>query len=279
MISSAAKRRADDIGYWVLVAIMVIAIGYIVLPVFVAVSMSFDGRTYLGTFPPRELSLQWYYEFFGSSYFMRSLVTSLQIAALATIIAAVIGGLAALALHRGDTPGRRLLTTFFLSPLMVPGVVVGFGILLFVTQYLGITDGFWRILAGHVVIATPYMIRATLGGLAGIQPALREAALVLGANERQAFWDVTFPLAKTGLIAGCIFAFSVSLDDVAVALFLYDPQAVTLPVALVTYMRASFDLSVAAATVFLATTNLLLIVVLDRAIGLDRIVGQGVYKP
>jgi putative spermidine/putrescine transport system permease protein len=157
-------------------------------------------------------------------------------------------------------------------------VVVVFGLLMFMTQILGIADGFLRILAGHVIITIPYMMRATLASLTGIKSTLPEAALILGANERQAFWDVTFPLARTGIITGCIFTFAVSLDDVAVSLFLYDAHTVTLPVALITYMRASFDLSVAAVAVFLSAVTVLLIVVLDRLVGLDRIVGQGVYR-
>ena len=73
----------------------------------------------------------------------------------------------------------------------------------------------------------------------------------LGANERQAFWDVTFPLARTGIVAGAIFAFAFSMDDVVISLFLSDPTTYTLPVALISMMRANFDLTIAAAAVML----------------------------
>lgn len=272
------KRRIDDLGFLLLIVMSVLTLLYICVPIMVSIAMSFDARNFLGPFPPGDFSLRWYQGFFSNAYFMRALVSSLQIAVLSTIVTAVLGGAAALALNSGALPGHRALMAFFLSPLMVPGVVIGFGLLMLLTQFLGITNGFVRIVIGHVVISLPYMVRATLGGLTGIKPSLREAALVLGASERQAFWDVTFPLARTGMIVGCIFAFTLSLDDVAVALFLYDPDTVTLPVALLTYMRASFDLTVAAATVFLAGTTLLLILLLDRVVGLDRIVGQGVYR-
>jgi putative spermidine/putrescine transport system permease protein len=173
--------------------------------------------------------------------------------------------------------GKDVISSLFLSPLMVPAVVVGFGLLIFFAL-MGIFDGFTRLLAGHIIITMPYAIRATLAGLTGIRPSLREAALTLGANERQAFWDITFPLAKTGIIAGCVFAFATSLDDVAVGLFLYDPDSYTLPIALISYMRASFDFTIAAAAVFLAGVTLVLIVVLDRVVGLDKIIGQGIYR-
>ena len=100
----------------------------------------------------------------------------------------------------------------------------------------------------------------------------------LGATGRQAFFDITLPLAKTGIIAGGIFAFSTSLDDVSTSLFLYDPYSTTLPIALVSYMRANFDMAVAAASVFLAFLTLALIIVLDRMVGLDKVMGQGIYR-
>jgi putative spermidine/putrescine transport system permease protein len=129
-----------------------------------------------------------------------------------------------------------------------------------------------------VIVTLPFTVRAALASLAGIRRSLVEAAMTLGANERQAFWHITFPLAKTGIFAGCIFAFAYSLDDVAASLFLYDTRSITLPIALVGQLRANFDLSVAAATTFLAFVTVMLIVVLDRLIGLNRVVGGGIYR-
>ena len=82
-----------------------------------------------------------------------------------------------------------------------------------------------------------------MAGLAGIDRSLTEAALILGATERRAFWDVTFPLARTGIVSGAIFAFAVSMDDVAVSIMLTDATTYTLPIALISSMRANFDLT------------------------------------
>ena len=117
-----------------------------------------------------------------------------------------------------------------------------------------------------------------LAGLAGIDRSLTEAALVLGATERQAFWDVTFPLARTGIVSGAIFAFAVSMDDVAVSIMLTDANTYTLPVALISSMRANFDLSIAAASVMLMLVTLVLILILDKFVGLNRVIGQGVFR-
>lgn len=271
------KRLVDDLALALVVVTSVIALAYIVFPIVVSLTMSFDARSYLGRFPPTQFSLQWYERFFSNEHFIRGLRTSLIIAALATGISAGVGVAAAVAVSQYEFRGKALFSSFFLSPLMVPAVVLGFGLVMFL-GVLGITDGFLRLLAGHVLITVPYTLRATLAGLTGIRPSLREAAMTLGANERQAFWDITFPLAKTGISAGCVFAFASSLDDVAVSMFLYDPDSYTLPIALISHMRANFDLSVAAAAVFLAGLTFALILVLDRVIGLDKVMGQGIYR-
>ena len=163
-----------------------------------------------------------------------------------------------------------------LSPLVVPGVVLGFGLLL-LFSYAGVTNGFTRLLCGHVIITMPYTIRTTLAGLVGIKKSYIEAAVILGATERQAFFDIVLPLARTGIVAGAIFAFAFSLDDVAVSVFLADTGHMTLPVALISLMRASFDMSIAAVAVLVLLFTVVL-VVLDRAVGMDRIIGQGIYR-
>ena len=155
----------------------------------------------------------------------------------------------------------------------MPPVVTGFALLLFLSE-MGLVNGFARLLAGHIIITVPYTIRATLAGLAGIDRSFTEAALVLGATERQAFWDVTFPLARTGIVSGAIFAFAVSMDDVAVSIMLTDAHTYTLPVALISSMRANFDLSIAAASVLLMLVTLALILVARQV---RR--GQPVHRP
>ena len=181
------------------------------------------------------------------------------------------------ALERVTFSAKDALVSFFLSPLLVPPVVVGFALLLFLA-HLGLINGFARLLCGHVIITVPYTIRATLAGLAGLDKSLTEAALILGATERRAFWDITFPLARTSIASGAIFAFAVSVDDVAVSIMLTDAHTYTLPVALISSMRANFDLSIAAASVMLMVVTLALITLLERFVGLNRVIGQGVFR-
>lgn len=271
------KRLADDLISMAAGGLIIVTAAFLVLPLAITVMMAFDARTYLGPLPPSELSLQWFRRFFGESYFLRGLRTSALLAACTVIASMLIGVATAFVFDRYEFAGKRALAAFFLSPLVVPPVVIGFALLLFLST-VGVFQGFVRLLTGHLIITLPFTIRATLAGLAGIDRSLTEAALSLGARERHAFWEITMPLARTGIISGGIFAFAISFDDVAVSMFLTDANTYTLPVALVSSMRAKFDLTIAAASCLLIAVTVLLILVLERFVGLNRFVGQGIYR-
>jgi putative spermidine/putrescine transport system permease protein len=270
-------RLVDDVLRLVgLVAIGTI-ICFLLTPIVVTAIMALDSRAYLGPLPPPSLSFRWFSQFFSDDYFLRGLGTSAQLAVLSVTISACVGIATAFAVERMRFAGKEALVSLFLSPLVVPPVVTGFALLLFLS-HLGVIDGFTRLLCGHIIITAPYTIRATLTGLAGIDRSLTEAALILGATERKAFWDVTFPLARTSIVSGAIFAFAVSMDDVAVSIMLTDAKTYTLPVALISSMRANFDLSIAAASVMLMTLTAILILILEKSVGLNRVIGQGVFR-
>lgn len=271
------NRYIDNIGQGLMVIAMLITLVFLVAPIIVAIMMSFDGREYLGRFPPPSYSIQWYANFFSDTYYLAGLRTSLVIAVITTVVSTAAGVSAAIVIDRYDFPGKQALETMFLSPLVVPAVVIGFALLLFFAL-IGVFQGFPRLLAGHIIITLPYTVRTTLAGLVGIRKSLTEAAMVLGANERQAFWDVTFPLARTGIVAGAVFAFAFSMDDVAVSLFLTSPDTYTLPVAMVSMMRTNFDLTIAAAAVVLMIFTVGLIFLLEWFIGLERLIGGGVFR-
>jgi putative spermidine/putrescine transport system permease protein len=258
-------------------ALNILIILFLLSPICVTALMAFDSREYLGTLPPPSLSFRWFEKFFSDSYFLNGLSTSLELAGLTVAISLCVGVATAYAVDRLQFRAKDVLVSFFLSPLVVPPVVIGFALLLFLSK-IGLFNGFLRLLCGHVIITVPYTIRATLSGIAGINRSLTEAALVLGANERRAFWDVMFPLAKTGIVSGAIFAFAVSMDDVAVSIMLTDSQTYTLPIALISSMRANFDLTIAAASLMLMALTVLLILVLEKLVGINRAIGQGVFR-
>ena len=271
------QRVADDLAHRTVNGMIFATVLLLLLPLAMTLSMSFDARDYLGAFPPPVFSMRWYEKFFSDSYLVKGLRTSLQLAALTALIATALGLAAAVALDR--LPGRyaQLLVTLFLSPLIVPGVVIGFALLIFYARS-GMESTFLRLLGAHVLITFPYAIRTVLAALGGIRPSLAEVAQSLGASPTRAFWTVTFPLARTGVAAGAIFAFVFSLDDVAVSIFLSDPERYTLPVALVSMLHANFDLTIAAVAALIIASSIALMFLLDWVAGLDRVVGASYYR-
>lgn len=276
-LRSLGKRFGDRIASVLAYGVIGLGLAFLAIPLAMTCLMAFDARSYLGPLPPPALSLHWFERLVSQAEILTSLRTSIILGLLTTFLSVSIGTAAAVGLVRRNFPGKAALTSAFLSPLVVPPVVIGFGLLLFLSK-AGITNGFARMLLGHVIVTVPYCIRTSLSSLLGSDKRLTEAAMILGATERQAFWTITIPLMRTGIITGAIFAFAISMDDVSISLFLSDPSSTTLPVTLVSNMRAAFDLTIAAAAVILMAATVMLIVVLDRLVGFDNVVGQGLFR-
>jgi len=271
------KRAWDDIGLMVVMVAMAITAAVMIIPLVYAIAMSFEPRGFLGPFPPPGLSLQWYQKFFESKYYMQALSMSLLVATVSSTLSAGFGALAALGISRSEAKWTAALGTLFLSPLVVPGVVVGFSLLLFFSR-TGFANDLVKLMVAHTLLTLPYTIRASLSAMTGIKPNLMDAALSLGATEGQALRQVILPLARTGVVTGFIFAFCFSLDDIAITIFLTSPKVFTLPVALVANMKSNFDLTIAAASIMLMLFAVLVIVVLDRLVGIESAMGKGVYR-
>jgi putative spermidine/putrescine transport system permease protein len=257
--------------------LLVVAVLFLVIPIVVSAVLSFDDREFIGPFPPTSFSLRWYRSFFQNPSYVDGLFVSLKIALLSTAVSAIAGAGTAFVLAEARWRGRSFVEMLFLSPRFVPTVVIGFAMLGFASS-LHIFDAFTRLIMGHIVITIPFTVRATLAGLVGIRRNLTEAAISLGASPWRAFLDITTPLARTGIIAGVLMAFALSFDEVAVSIFLTDAFTQTLPVALVAEMRANLNLTVAAVSTIFATIAVLMVLFLDRAVGLDKIIGKGMYR-
>lgn len=271
------KRWTDDIATTLTILVIIAAVALLVVPVLMTFVASFDGRNFMGPFPPKSLSFRWYDRLFNNERYLIGLQTTLLVTIPAALLATAVGVATAVALDRGRFIGRETIAGLFLSPVIVPGVVIGFSLLMFLAK-LGIYDGLTRLLLGHILLSIPYTVRTTTSGLAGIRRSYNEAALVLGATEWKSFWTVTFPLAKTGIIAGFVIAVAFSLDDVAISAFLGNSTHYTFSVGLLSDMRANFDLTIAAASVLLIAFTVILIFVIDRLVGVDKVFGSGMYR-
>jgi putative spermidine/putrescine transport system permease protein len=263
-------ERVERVGGAVMRGLVVLALVYLLLPIVVLVATSFTATDFL-VFPPRGLSLRWYATFVNTPGWLESFRLSLAVAAATTVLTPLIGVPAALVLSRDTFPGRQLLASLLLSPLVLPQVVLGVGLLQYLTL-IGLARTFWAILVGHVVLAMPYMIRSVMATLAGVDPALEEAAADLGASPPVTFFTVTLPLIKPGVIAGALFAFVISWTNVEVTMFFTTSLLNPLPVNIMNYIAYNVDPLVAAISATSVYVSLVFLLLIDVTVGLDRFV-------
>lgn len=218
-------------------------------------------------FPPVGISLRWFEKFFAARDFMHALMFSLEVAALTTVTATLLGASAALAIARGNIPGSRIIVATMLSPLMLPAILTGLS-LFQAYVLLDVGRPLWGLVAGHTLVTIPYVVRTTLAVLHNFDTRLEEAAQNLGASPARTFVEVTLPLVKPGVLAGAIFAFIVSFDQFPVSLFLVSPGNETLPITLFNYLKFDLDGTIGAASVVSILLAFLVVIALDRTVGL-----------
>ncbi|MEJ0067808.1 MAG: ABC transporter permease subunit [Pseudomonadota bacterium] len=201
-------------------------VAFLVTPLVVIVVAAFGASQFM-VFPPTRFSLRWFDKVLSAPDFMAPLWNSLVLGTLATLCAAALAVPAALALARGHVPRAREIEALLLSPLSLPTIILATG-LLFFTSRIGLGGSYAALLAGHVVVTVPYILRTVLAVYRGINREIEEAASVCGAGPIATFFLVTLPMIRPGILAGGIFAFLISFDEVPVALLLTNTENVTL---------------------------------------------------
>jgi putative spermidine/putrescine transport system permease protein len=249
-------------AFVVLTAIILLA------PLVVVVGVSVSESQFIA-FPPAGLTLRWYRQVMASDAYLAAAALSLQVAVLVTLAATLVGGAAAIVLHRRRLPGAQLLATAFLSPLVLPTIIYAIGMLMLWSAVFGPVS-LLTLALSHTVIALPYVVRTTLAVLSEADPFLEEAARTMGAGRLQRLVHVVVPQCLPGLAAGAFFAFNISFDEAVLSLFLRKPGLTTLPVQIYGQLEFSPDPSVAAVSTIMIGVTVLLILVIDRLLGLQR---------
>lgn len=221
---------------------------FLYLPVGVVAALSVTARS-IPTFPPEGITLKWYAVLvpIGDTYdaaLVEAFLVSLQIGIVSSLLSAVVGTAAALGMVRNDY-ARRLfdtdtLSTLFVAPMVVPWVVTGVAVLS-LYSLLGIAGSVVSLVIGHVLITLPFMIIVVAAQLYGFDRSLEEAARNLGAGPLRTFREVTLPIIAPGIIAGMLFAFTISFDNFTQTFFWTSSTLNTLPIAI--YSRINFGLT------------------------------------
>jgi putative spermidine/putrescine transport system permease protein len=270
---NVAEGIAGRTGGIVLRAYIAVAVVFLIAPV-VAITMGSLTTTPYVAFPPKGLTLHWYFQMFDRPEMLVSFGLSLGIAAAAATIAVAIGMLAALAMTRYTSRLNGFLWLLVASPMMLPSVVLGFACLQAYTA-LGFGSSAWGLLAGHVVLVTPYAVALIAAGLRGVDPNLELAARSLGANPRRALRIVTLPLILWSVVSGWGLAFLVSFGDASISIFLNTPDMVTLPVRIFDALRYSpLNPELTAISAGLVIVTLIVLVASGSMLRLDRLGGS-----
>lgn len=249
-----------------------LVVAFLLSPIVVTVGSAFTATDYVA-FPPQGFSLKWFRAAFANVEFVHGLWASLTLAVLNALLATTLGTLAALGLTRFRFRGRNAITTFLLSPLMLPAIVLGVALLQFLAA-VGMLGTLVGVLLGHLLITVPYAVRLVGVSLAGFEWDLNRAALGLGAPPLRALWEVVLPVIRPGLAAAATFAFIMSFDEVTISLFTTGPQFNTLPVIVFRWVEYSYDPVIAAVSAITILIAALAVVLIEITFGVERVFGQ-----
>lgn len=219
-------------------------------------------------------SLRWFRKVFEHPDFVTSFLNSLWLATVSASLAVALAVPASLAITRGNFPGRQALEGLFLSPLVIPHLVLGVALLQMFAR-IGATGSFVWLALAHVVVITPYAMRLLIAAMTGYDRSVEHAALSLGASRITVFRRITLPMILPGVSGGWLLCFINSFDEVTMSIFITAPSTITLPVKMYMYATESIDPMMAAVSALVVGLTAATALLLDRIYGLDRVlVGQ-----
>jgi spermidine/putrescine transport system permease protein len=228
----AAKRMGDPsalLGLFAIAYLLFLYIPVLFLPIF-----SFNDSIFVA-FPLKGFTTKWYEQAFADQGMLRALTASLQVGAVASIVATILGLLGAKAITRYRMPGQSLVTGTIMLPLFIPEIILGIALLILINR-LSIPLSLYTITIGHVMLCTPFAMAVLSSRLDGFDRSLEEASMDLGETPWMTFWRVTFPLVLPGIVSSLLLSFIVSFDEFLLSFFLQGQQP-TLPVFIWSQLR------------------------------------------
>ena len=247
---------------------------FMLAPIVVVCWVAFTPEGFL-SFPTTNWSLRWFYAIARYPEFVSACWQSLGLGALSSALAVGFSVPAALAIARYRFKGREAFTALFMSPLMIPHIVLGIAFLRFFTE-IGLSGSFTGLVLAHIIVVMPFALRLTLASAIGLDRSIEHAAVSLGASEWTVLKRVTLPLVVPGLASGWALAFINSFDEVTMTVFIAGPGTATLPVRMFLYIQDNIDPLVTSVSACVIAITVGALIALDRAYGLERLlVGRG----
>lgn len=241
---------------WALLTICVLMALFLLLPILFIVALSFGSSRWL-IFPPPSWTLKWYHDLFADSRWVESALTSGKVGLAVMALSVVIGLLASFALVRGKFRGQAWLRAFFLTPMVLPVVIVAVALYAAFLR-AGLNGTFTGFVIAHLVVALPFSIITISGALESFDQSIEDAAILCGASPWEARFRVTLPGISHGVFSAAIFSFLISWDEVVLAIFMASPTLQTLPVKVWTTLRQDLTPVIAAASTLLVALTIIL---------------------
>ena len=263
-VSETQIRLKDRLWLYV---ISYIVLFLLIVPSLVVIPMSFSASQYL-EFPPKEWSLRWYENYFfswkvenGFNDWMSATWTSVKVAILTIIVATPIGTMAAYGLVNGSSRLSKILFPIFISPMMVPIILVAIGLFYFFVQFKLVGSVFGLVL-GHSLVAMPLVLIIVFSALKNYDMNQEKVARSLGATRFRAFREITLPQIKFSIVSASLIAFLTSFDEIIISLFVAGADNSTITRSMFLALRDQIDPTIAAiSTILIIVSSGLLILV------------------
>ena len=268
MSKMAAFSFGDRLTRWLHLVFCAAVFVFLIAPMLVVVPLSFNAEPYF-TFSDGMLaldtdaySLRWYRSVIEDEEWRLALTNSLFIGLAAAAIATVLGVLAALGLANPAMPGRALVTGLLISPMVTPIIISAAGMFFFYSN-LGLSQTHLSLILAHAALGTPFVVITVTATLSGFDRNLARAATSLGAGPLSVFFRIQLPLIAPGVIAGALFAFAASFDEVVTVLFLGGLEQRTIPRQMWAGIREQISPEILAVATFLVAFVLVLLGVVE----------------
>ncbi len=222
---------------WAVRGYLALLLAFLYLPIAVMAVMGFNQSSLYQL--PMVWDTVWYEALAKNDRLLGAGLNSVLLALANTVVATVLGTMAALAFARYEFRGKTILQLLLFPPITIPWLIIGISMLV-MFFWIGIGRGLHAMLLGHVALSLPYVIVVVGARLKSFGTALEEAAATLGASPWQTFWRVSLPVMAPGVVAAALFAFAVSFDQFVISYFLAPPGVSTLPVEIYSAIRKGF---------------------------------------
>ncbi|TPM40670.1 ABC transporter permease [Mesorhizobium sp. B2-3-4] len=260
-MSGPTHKPRADIWRTLASVVTVLVFLFLLVPIAAVLPLSFSSGSFL-SYPMPGLSLRWYEELLTNYKWLLALKNSAVVGVGAAALSTVLGLSAAIAMNGLGKRARSIVNGFLIAPLVMPVIIMAVGLYLFLSG-LGLAGTITGIILAHTVIGTPYVVISATAALQNFDMQLIRAAKSLGASPWMAYRRVMLPAIRPAIIAGALFAFVASFDEVVIVLFLAGPGQVTLPVRLFEGIRDELTPVVIAAAVVMISISIGLMAVIE----------------